>query len=73
VEQDVWQKLSWRSSSIQWQLANETMTFVLQTIRRMGESDNSVLKYLLEEAAANHWCGSVRERAKAVLGMLPEG
>jgi hypothetical protein len=27
----------------------------------------------VEEAVANHWCGSVRERAKEALGALPEG
>jgi hypothetical protein len=70
VEESVWQRLSWRSSSIQWQLANEGMEFVQQTFARMNGVENSVLRYLLEEAAATHWSLSVRCRAREILEML---
>jgi hypothetical protein len=70
LEEAVWQRLSWRSSSIQWQLANEGLEFVEQTLGRMGGVENSVLRYLLEEAAATHWSLNVRCRAREVLEML---
>jgi hypothetical protein len=72
VEADVWQKLSWRSSSIQWQLANEGIAFVQQTMERVESVENSVLRYLLNEAASTHWCASVRERARELLLALPQ-
>jgi hypothetical protein len=70
LEEFVWQRLSWRSSSIQWQLATEGMAFVEQTLGRMNGVSNSVLRHLLEEAAATHWSLNVRCRAREVLEMI---
>jgi hypothetical protein len=67
----VWQRLSWRSSSIQWQLASEGLSFVQQTIGEMRCADHSILRFLLEEAAKGHWSMVVKEGLKEVLPMLP--
>jgi hypothetical protein len=70
LEESVWQRLSWRSSSIQWQLATEGMAFVEQTLGRMNDVANPVLRFLLEEAAATHWSLNVRCRAREIIEML---
>jgi hypothetical protein len=71
IEPSVWQRLSWRASSIQWQLASEGLSFVQQTVRLMPDADYSILRFLLDEAAKGHWSPPIRERASEVLAMLP--
>jgi hypothetical protein len=71
IQEDVWQRLSWRSSSIQWQIASEGLSFVQQTIELMGDVDDSILRFLLEDAVQKHWSVVVKERAKEVLPLLP--
>jgi hypothetical protein len=71
IEYDVWQRLSWRSSSIQWQIASEGLSFVQQTIGTMGGVDDAILRFLLQEASEAHWSVTVKERAKEVLPLLP--
>lgn len=72
VDPLLWQKFSWRASSIQWQIATEGMNFIEKTIGRMEDVDFSVLKFLLDDTKKNHWCMSVRDRAEQVLKRIPE-
>lgn len=72
VDALLWQKFSWRASSIQWQIATEGMNFIEKTIGRMDGVDFSVLKFLLDDTMKNHWCTSVRDRAEQVLKKIPE-
>lgn len=72
VDEVVWQNFSWRSSSIQWQIAMEGLNFVQSTIDRMEGFDHSVLRYLLIDASTHHWNNSVRKKASEVLLLLPE-
>lgn len=70
-EQIVWQNLSWRASSIHWQIAMEGMKFVETTINRTEGFDHSILTFLLQDAAKNHWHNGVKTRAEAVLALIP--
>lgn len=72
VDPLLWQKFSWRASSIQWQIATEGMNFIEKTISRMEDVDFSVLKFLLDDTKKKHWCTSVRDRAEQVLKLIPE-
>jgi hypothetical protein len=72
VDEFVWQRLSWRACSIQWQLANEGIAFILQTIECVGQANHAVLRFLLEDEARTHWSPTVKEKAKEVLGKIPE-
>jgi len=72
VEEFVWQRLSWRSSSIQWQIAMEGLSFIQQTVERTKDFDHSVLIFLLNDAIKSHWHSGVKTKATAVLALLPE-
>jgi hypothetical protein len=71
-EEYVWQRLSWRSVSIHWQIAMEGLNFVQQTIQRAEGFDHSVLLHLIDEAIAHHWNQTVRTKAEAVRDLLPQ-
>ena len=68
----VWEKLAFRSCSVQWQIAMEGMTFIERTIERMSGVDFSILRFLLEDTIQRHWAVSVRERAKDIIKLVPE-
>jgi hypothetical protein len=72
IDGGVWQRLSWRACSIQWQLANEGLAFIQQTIAAVQGVDHAILKFLLQEEVRTHWCDTVRVKAAEVLEMLPE-
>ena len=67
VDQYVWQRYSWRASSIYMPLALEGLNFVEKTKHLSISYNNQVLRFLLEDTAESHWCELVRERAKQVL------
>jgi hypothetical protein len=71
IEADVWERFAWRSSSIQWQLANEGLSFVQQTIGIVPGAGDATLRFLLEDTAKSHWSATVRERAGEVMALLP--
>jgi hypothetical protein len=68
-----WQRMSWRSVSIHWQIAVEGLNFVQQTIQLVDGFDHSVLLHLLDDAIAHHWNQTVRTKAAAVRDLLPSG
>ena len=70
VDQYVWQRFSWRASSIYMPLALEGLNFVEKTKDKAQGYNNQILRFLLEDAAESHWCEIVRERAKRVLELL---
>ena len=72
VEESVWQNLSFRASSIQWQIAMEGLNFVEKTISRTEGYDYSILTFLLQDTAKNHWNRNVRTRAEHVLTLIPK-
>lgn len=71
-EEYVWQRLSWRSVSIHWQIAMEGLTFIQQTIHRAEGFDHSELIYLLNDAIEHHWNHHVKRKATEVKNLLPE-
>ncbi|OHT11001.1 hypothetical protein TRFO_19495 [Tritrichomonas foetus] len=70
-EEYIWQRFSWRSSSIQWQIAMEGLNFISQTISRTEGFDHKVLIYLLDDTIKNHWNSKVRDKAKTVRELFP--
>ena len=70
VEQYVWQRFTWRASSIYMPLALEGLNFVEKTKDKAEGYNNQILRFLLEDAAESHWCEIVRERAKKILELL---
>jgi hypothetical protein len=70
-EEFVWQRLSWRSVSIQWQIAVEGLNFIQQTVHRTKGFDHSVLLFLLDDAIARHWNQTVKTKAQVVRALLP--
>lgn len=72
VDEYVWQRLSWRSSSIQWQIATEGLNFVQQTIDKAKGFDMKILKFLLKDSIKTHWNESVRKKAEVVLELISE-
>jgi hypothetical protein len=73
VDPVVWQRLSWRACSIQWQLANEGLVFIEQTIRAVRGVDHAVLRFLLDDEVRRHPSATVKEKAKEVLALIPQG
>ncbi len=73
IEEFVWQRLSWRASSIQWQIAMEGLNFISQTYQRATEFDNSVLIYLLKDTIQHHWNNNVKNKAADVLQLVDKG
>lgn len=71
-EEYIWQRFSHRSSSIQWQIAMESLNFISQTIQRSENFDNQVLIFLLDETIKNHWNNKVKEKAQIVRKLFPE-
>ena len=72
IEECIWQNLSYRASSIHWQIAMEGLNFVEKTISKTDGFDYSVLTFLLQDAMKNHWNNGVRKRAEAVLALIPK-
>ena len=72
IDEPVWQNLSFRASSIQWQIAMEGLNFVEKTISRTEGFNHSILTFLLQDTAKNHWNRSVRTRAEHVLTLVPK-
>ncbi|OHT15822.1 hypothetical protein TRFO_42279 [Tritrichomonas foetus] len=70
VEESVWQRLSWRASSIQWQIAMEGLNFILETIENAKNYNNDVLVFLLNETVKNHWNVNVKNKAAEVLKLV---
>lgn len=70
VTEYVWQRLSWRSSSIYMPLALEGMNFVLKTIDVASDYDSSILQFLMNDTAKGHWSALVREKAREALEHL---
>jgi hypothetical protein len=70
-EEFVWQRLSWRSVSIHWQIAMEGLNFIQQTVHRTEEFDHSVLLFLLDDAIRGHWNQQVKTKAQIVRDLLP--
>jgi hypothetical protein len=71
-EEFVWQRLSWRSVSIHWQIAMEGLNFIQQTVRRTVEFDHSLLLFLLDDAIKGHWNHQVKNKAGIVRALLPK-
>jgi hypothetical protein len=71
VDPFVWQRLSWRACSIQWQLASEGLAFIQKTIGGVGGADHAVLRFLLEDEVRTHWSAPVKDEAREVLASIP--
>ena len=48
------------------------MKFIETTIGRTDGFDHSILTFLLQDAAKNHWHNGVRTRAQSVLALIPD-
>jgi hypothetical protein len=72
VDPFLWERLSFRASSIHSQLATVGLSFIQQTIKKVSGIDFSVLRFLLEDASKSHWAIGVREKAAEVLKVIPE-
>lgn len=70
IEEYVWQRFSWRSSSIQWQIAMEGLNFIQQTYQRASGFNNNVLVYLLNDTIQRHWNQTVKNKATEVLELI---
>ena len=73
IEEFVWQRLSWRASSIQWQIAMEGLNFITQTFQRAEKFDHSVLLYLLKDATQHHWNSNVKNKVNDVIKLVESG
>jgi hypothetical protein len=71
IDNFVWERLAYRSSSIHSQLATAGLTFIQQTIGIVSGVDCSVLRFLLEDTVKNHWSQPIREKAAEVLKLVP--
>lgn len=70
IEEFVWQRLSWRASSIQWQIAMEGLNFITQTFQRAVNFDHSVLIFLLNDALQHHWNNNVKNKVADVIKLI---
>lgn len=70
IEEFVWQRLSWRASSIQWQIAMEGLNFITQTFERAVNFDHSVLLFLLKDALQHHWNNNVKNKVADVIKLV---
>lgn len=70
LDEYVWQRFTWRASSIYIPLALEGLNFITQTSGLSRQFNNSVLRYLLLDAMKGHWSDTVRARAKIVYNNL---
>ena len=68
----VWQRFSWRSSSIYMPLAMEGLRYVEKTLNRTAGYNNQVLIFLLKDTSEQHWCDIVKDRAKQILQRVPQ-
>ena len=70
LDEYVWQRISWRASSIQWQIAMEGLNFIMETYQRAQGFNNDVLVFLLNDAVKTHWNSNVRSKAEEVLKLI---
>lgn len=72
VEEGIWENLSYRASSIDFQIAMEGLNFIEKTISKAEGFDHSVLTFLLQDTMKNHWHNGVKKRAEVVLEKIPK-